>query len=79
MNISDLKHRLLKFGIRDDAFEIEGKFADEAYILKKENDRWFVYYTERGLKTGLREFDSESEACNYFFGLVTSDISTHKQ
>lgn len=30
------------------------------------DEAWQVYYSERGRKTGLRKFDTEKEACEYF-------------
>ena len=31
------------------------------------NNKWEVYYTERGSKFDVKEFDSETGACEYFF------------
>lgn len=42
-----------------------GGLPNERLCMVKEN-YWQVYYSERGLKTGLREFQTESEACEYF-------------
>ena len=40
---------------------------DEKYILSFENEKWCVYYSERGQKSDCHEFSSESEACDYFY------------
>lgn len=45
---------------------------DERFCLVKENDRWNVYYSERGYKTTNEYFDEESDALLYIldqFGL----------
>ena len=41
---------------------------DEKYVLSFENEKWYAYYSERGQKSDLREFSSESKACDYFYG-----------
>ena len=33
-------------------------------------DKWQVYYSERGNKSGLKIFETETEACEYFLGEI---------
>lgn len=39
---------------------------------------WHVYYSERGNESGLRSFAEESAACEYFLGLVVSDLTVRR-
>lgn len=41
--------------------------TDERFCLKKSDNKWQVYYLERGVKTTNRFFDSESDACQYIY------------
>lgn len=40
---------------------------DERLCLKKINDKWNVYYCERGVMTTNILFDSEDEACEFIY------------
>ena len=42
--------------------------TDERLCLEKiSDDKWQVYYEERGQKTSVWEFESEDEACRYIW------------
>lgn len=43
-----------------------GGLPNERLCIIKE-DLWKVYYSERGHKSALKEFQTELEACEYFF------------
>lgn len=49
--------------------------TDERMCLSHdvETGMWMVWYSERGYKTGLREFSSEAEACKYFIETLSWD------
>lgn len=76
MNRADLLHALQQHRVRPDCYDLEGGLLDERYCLGRERGLWMVYYSERGLKIGSREFMAEDDACRYFLDLVTSDPST---
>ena len=40
---------------------------DERLCLEKIEDKWTVYYSERGVKTTNEIFKSEKEACQYIY------------
>ena len=57
---------LNKLGISDDVYSImTGGLPNERLCIIKE-DLWKVYYSERGHKSALKEFQTESEAYEYF-------------
>lgn len=71
MNISDLQTRLLKSNVPADAYSLTGGLPNEAYCIEQGTDgKWDTYYCERGQRTSLRTFDTETEACDYFFNCV---------
>ncbi len=39
----------------------------ESYCIEEKNNKWEVYYTERGTKFDIKEFYTENEACEYFY------------
>lgn len=41
---------------------LEGGLPNEAYCLEILGNRWSTYYSERGRRSNLRIFDSESDA-----------------
>ena len=44
-----------------------GGFPNEAYCLIKKENGWEVYYSECGAKRGIKQFASESAACEYMY------------
>ncbi len=59
--------------IPKDAFSIINggyQFPSETYCLNILNGKFEYYYSERGRKRGLKEFDNEEEACEYFCNLL---------
>lgn len=70
MNIAILKNKLDKAEIPSNSYELGGCLPNEAFCLSKNDDYWEVYYSERGCKSGLKVFSSESIACEYFYEIM---------
>lgn len=75
MNRSELRRTLQAEGIRADAFDLDGGHQSETYTLAGGAGHWRVYYSERGLESGLREFPTEAAACDYLLKVLRSDPS----
>ncbi len=73
MNINELKKKLENLGINDQTYSLDNDIEDEQYCLENNGGKWHYYYSERGQKTGERSFDSESDACEHMYSIVTSD------
>jgi hypothetical protein len=67
MNKNDLKQKLISSNIPKETYSLEGGLPNEAYCINQIDDKWEVYYSERGQKSGLKIFDTEEEACEYFY------------
>ena len=66
MTIIELERELLHLGISSDLYSImTGGLPNEKVCIVKD-DKWQVYYSERGKKSGLKIFETETEACEYF-------------
>ncbi len=76
MNKRELAQILKREGFRSDAYDIEGGGLDERYCLREYHGIWSVYYSERGLQSGKREFARESEAGEHLLALLRKDGST---
>jgi hypothetical protein len=77
MNKIELKNELERAEVNPKAYSLDGGLPDERYVLSQEPDgRWAVYYSERGQKSGLRYFDNEPTACQYFLEIVIRDPTT---
>jgi hypothetical protein len=72
MKKRELEESLIRNGIPKDMYCLDGGFPNEAYCLSKGNQFWEVYYSEKGIKSGLKQFDSEDTACNYIYELISS-------
>ena len=80
MNREQLKEQLTSFGVDSSAYSLSGGLPNEQYVLGQEsNGQWAVYYSERGEKTGLRLFDSEVSACNFFLEKILRDSAVRRK
>jgi len=65
MKKNELKKVLEDNGIPKDLYNLDGiGRTDERFCLDY-NDKWEVYFCERGIKTTDLIFDTEEEACQY--------------
>ena len=75
MDIKELKGFLENKCVPPDSYTIGGGLPNEQYCIYEDvlNKKWEVYYSERGNKSGLKIFEGESEACNYFVDILRQD------
>ena len=78
MNRIQLRELAQKEGIRDDAYSLDGGLPSERYVLELTKGGWHVYYSERGLRTGLQKFETEAEACERLFEMLLADPTTRE-
>ncbi len=76
MNRTRLRELLDSEGVRHDSYCLDDSWCDECYRLGQVGSDWIVYYAERGLRSGQRQFDSEDDACDYLLNRLLSDPST---
>ncbi len=68
MTIPELRNKLKKEDIPENMYSLLiGGFPNEAFCLIKTENGWEVYYSERGKKRGIKQYASESEACEYMY------------
>ncbi len=66
MKIQDLKKMLVEKQVPDNLYNLEGAGRkDERFCLEKVDDKWRVYYSERGVKTTDKVFELEEDACQF--------------
>ena len=68
MTFHDLKIRTSKNEkIPKGSYSFTVELPNEALCIFRHGEEWEVYYSERGKKTNLMIFKTESEACEYFY------------
>lgn len=68
MNREKLAKELKMAGVPDYVYNLTGQGKkDERLCLEKKQDKWSVYYLERGIKTTNKLFDSEEAACQFIY------------
>lgn len=73
MNKEKLKVILEEKQIRPDYFCLDKPYPNhQCLCLVYECRKWKVYFAERGVKDYFGEFDSESEACDFFLKIALS-------
>jgi hypothetical protein len=70
MKKEELQQSLINANVPKDLYNLNGGLPNEAFCLNKEGEIWEVYYSERGVKSQLKQFHSEDEACNYFYQTI---------
>ncbi len=64
MNRDDI-FRIITDSYRFDIVSFDQEFPNEAFCIRLNRDgKWEVYYSERGNKNDLKEFENESVACD---------------
>lgn len=66
MNRNDLLEILRRENIPENAYSLFGGLPNEKFCINK-MEYWEVYYSERGIKTQLKKFDTEDKACEYLY------------
>lgn len=79
MNRNTLRALLDAEGVAEDQYELSGGFCDECLCMEELNDVWHVFYAERGLRSGEREFDTEDDACQFMAQRLLADPSTRQR
>ena len=75
MKVAELSKELQKLDIDELSYSIGYTSDSEKYVIDSiPNGKWVTYYSEKGLRTGERTFDSEEEACNYFIQTLKRDV-----
>ncbi|MBT2680552.1 hypothetical protein J7E38_16200 [Bacillus sp. ISL-35] len=70
MKKEKLNESLINANVPKDLYNLNGGLPNEAFCLNKEGEIWEVYYSERGVKSQLKHFHSEDEACNYLYKTI---------
>lgn len=71
MTTIELEAKLEELKIPKDAYSIlTGGLPNEQLCIVNEEETWKVYYSERGRRSGIKEFNTESEACVYFYNTL---------
>jgi hypothetical protein len=79
MDRQELERLLRDEGIDERAYSLDGGMPPERLCLALEGPRWVVYYSERGIRTGLHRFTSESAACQYLLTRLRDDPTTRSR
>lgn len=74
MNRSSLRELLASEHVRNDAYSLDGD-RDESMCLEPLAGGWAVYYSERGLRSVERWFETEDEACQFLASRLLADPS----
>lgn len=70
MNHMQLADILEHEHIDPNSYSIGPSTRGEQYCIEFLDGSWAVYYAERGLRTGIKNFDNEGDACQYLLTLL---------
>jgi hypothetical protein len=63
VNRQDLKKLLDSRGVDPRRYNLDGGLDNDTLCIKRQGNRWCVYYTERGEQFDRRCYPTEDEAC----------------
>lgn len=66
MNKNELKIKLDELKVNPEYYSLNGGNYCETFCLAYE-DKWKMYYSERGVRIGETEYECENDACNAFY------------
>ena len=75
MNKEKLRAILINKDISRAYYSLEGGLPNEKLCLNYENGKWIVSYSERGIRTGIRYFDNEDDACDCLLHAIEESAS----
>ncbi len=78
MTKDEARRMLNREGVRSDAYDIDDRGCDECLRLVRDGGGWIVYYAERGVRTGIRDFGGESAALEYLCNRLVRDPTTRR-
>jgi hypothetical protein len=68
MNVEELSDLLRRDGYARRWYSFDREYPPfDGYVLEKVGERWTVFYCERGDARDIANFESEADACEYFF------------
>jgi hypothetical protein len=76
MNIRELQQVLTDKKVSPAAYSLNRGEKNESYVMLYEAGSWFVFYSERGLRSGCKSFNDESSACLCILNLILEDPTT---
>ena len=76
MTRDSLKQILDDNKVGQSVYSLSGGHPSEAYVMDDRRSEWVVYYSERGLETGLSAFLDEDQACRHLLDLLLRDPTT---
>ena len=73
MNIKLLEIELQKLGISRRVYSLNGA-SDERLCIELLNDKWRIFFVERGMERTLKEFDREDSACEFMLNELRYEV-----
>lgn len=71
MDLKELENKLkLNSQISSDSYSLSGGLPNESLCINYNGRQWEVYYSERGNKSNMNIFNTENEACEYFYNYL---------
>ncbi|MFC5446706.1 hypothetical protein [Paenibacillus aestuarii] len=70
MTKKELLKRFKDENIPASCYSLEGGLPGEKWCIGKTLTSWEVYYSERGIKSDLKIFSSEAEACDDLYNRI---------
>ena len=72
MNRQDLLRALDQESVPSDVYDLNGGLLPERLTIAMADGKWLVYYSERGRKKSLGEYETEEEACAFLYTEIMS-------
>lgn len=75
MKRDELAGKLASENVSKSLYSLNGSLPNEKLCLDFVDNKWVVYYSERGCRTGLIEFDNEDDACLFLYERIKAIVT----
>ncbi|WP_155848435.1 hypothetical protein [Arthrobacter sp. 35W] len=65
-------------GFPADSYAMHGSDRNDSFNIEQQGHRFLVFYTERGTRSPIEEFQSEAAACDFFLDLMRRNVRKEK-
>lgn len=78
MSYEELKKYLIDNKVPSLLYSLNGGMDEGKLCIDNVHGRWMIYWVERFTQYGIKFFENESEACQYFYDEISKIMEMNK-
>ena len=79
MTVKELQIALDKLGVPQSFYAINGHLSPDTHMLNRVHAYWeYFYFDEKGHTRNYRKFESENDACRFFYQVLEEEMKYYR-